>query len=75
MKGVAGCGRGGSGGKSGQGVEGVAGELRRRQGRAPDLGVVQVDQPVDHEQVRAQRHLVLLLRVLEVPVEHLVSSK
>mmetsp|Transcript_22423 Transcript_22423/g.53224 ORF Transcript_22423/g.53224 Transcript_22423/m.53224 type:complete len:443 (-) Transcript_22423:248-1576(-) len=38
---------------------------------APDLGIVQVDQPVDHEQVRAQRHLVLLLRVLEVPVEHL----
>ena len=38
---------------------------------ARQLGVVQVDQPVDDEQVRAQRHLVLLLRVLEVAVEHL----
>ena len=56
-------------------MEGVAWEVRWRQGGAPDLGVVQVDQPVDHEQVRAQRHLVLLLRILEIPVEHLVSGE
>ena len=62
VSGVAGCGRGGGGGKAGSGWNGRPGrEVRRRRRRAPDLGIVQVDQPVDHEQVRAQRHLVLLL--------------